>query len=107
MGYAGRDDYPRSPTHGLGCLAACRRASRSPACRLCNVGPCGRSRSARGLAVSLPDANGKMIQIRSPDREHFTAAGDLMVAIYLMPKILAILGENGERICAGSEGHAP
>ena len=33
-----------------------------------------------------PDLNGRMIQIRASDGEHFTPAGDLLVAAYLLPQ---------------------
>lgn len=51
-----------------------------------------------------PDANGRMVQIRASDGEHFTPAGDLLVATYLLPQILASLAEDGTRICEQGEG---
>jgi len=45
-----------------------------------------------------PDLRGKMVQIRMSDGEHFTPAGDLLVAAYLLPKIIGILGESGVRL---------
>jgi hypothetical protein len=51
-----------------------------------------------------PDINGRIAQIRASDGEHFTSAGDLLVAVYLLPKMLASLAEHGEQICSKSEG---
>jgi uncharacterized protein len=51
-----------------------------------------------------PDQNGKMIQIRASDGQHFTPAGDLLVAAYLWPKIVAILAKSDAKlaeVCAG------
>jgi hypothetical protein len=53
-----------------------------------------------------PDQNGRMVQIRSSDGEHFTSVGDLLVAVYLLPKMLASLTERGEPICK-AEGQTP
>ena len=41
------------------------------------------------------DKNGRMIHIRAADGEHFTAAGDELVATYVFPKIVASLGNRG------------
>ena len=35
------------------------------------------------------DKNGRLVQIRTPDGEHFTPAGEDLVAEYLFPKIIA------------------
>jgi hypothetical protein len=51
-----------------------------------------------------PDQNGRMVQIRASDGEHFTPAGDLLVATYLLPQILASLAEDGTRICDQGTG---
>jgi hypothetical protein len=45
-----------------------------------------------------PDAKGKMIQIRASDGEHFTSAGDMLVAAYLLPKIVASLVKSGVKL---------
>jgi hypothetical protein len=45
-----------------------------------------------------PDQNGKIIQIRASDGEHFTPAGDLLAAAYLLPKITAILLSRGAKL---------
>jgi hypothetical protein len=52
-----------------------------------------------------PDPRGKMIQIRSSDGQHFTSAGDSLVAAYLLPKIVATLAKGGAKLgedCAGT-----
>jgi hypothetical protein len=51
-----------------------------------------------------PDINGRIVQIRASDGEHFTPTGDLLVAVYLLPKMLTILAERGEPVCAKTEG---
>jgi hypothetical protein len=48
-----------------------------------------------------PDQTGRMIQIRQPDGEHFTSAGELLVGAYLLPKIVAILVKGGARLGEG------
>jgi len=45
-----------------------------------------------------PDGKGKMIQIRASDGEHFTPAGDMLVAAYLLPKMVAMLGKGGVKL---------
>jgi uncharacterized protein len=45
-----------------------------------------------------PDGKGKMIQIRTSDGEHFTSAGDMLVAAYLLPKIVATLVKAGVKL---------
>jgi hypothetical protein len=42
-----------------------------------------------------PDKNGKLVQIRTSDGQHFTVAGEDLVAPYLFPSILAALKEAG------------
>jgi uncharacterized protein len=42
-----------------------------------------------------PDKTGKLVQLRTSDGEHFTIAGEDVVAAYLYPKIVAALGEAG------------
>jgi len=53
-----------------------------------------------------PDHNGKMIQLRASDGEHFTPAGDLVVAAYLLPKITATLAVDGVALCTKTEGQS-
>jgi uncharacterized protein len=45
-----------------------------------------------------PDETGKMIQIRASDGGHFTPAGELLVAAYLLPKIIATLAKSGVKL---------
>jgi hypothetical protein len=45
-----------------------------------------------------PDQNGKMIQIRAADGEHFTPAGELLVAAHLWPKIVATVVKGGAKL---------
>lgn len=51
-----------------------------------------------------PDQNGKMIQLRASDGEHFTPSGEFMVAAYMLPRILASVAANGEPLCAKTDG---
>jgi hypothetical protein len=48
-----------------------------------------------------PDQSGRMIQIRASDGEHFTPAGELLQAAYLLPKIAATLVKGGARLGEG------
>jgi uncharacterized protein len=45
-----------------------------------------------------PDGKGRMIQIRTSDGEHFTSAGDMLVAAYLLPKMVAMLAKGGVKL---------
>jgi len=45
-----------------------------------------------------PDQTGKIIQIRASDGQHFTPAGELLVAAYLLPKISASLVKSGAKV---------
>jgi uncharacterized protein len=45
-----------------------------------------------------PDETGRIVQIRAPDGEHFTSAGELLIAAYLLPKIIATLGKSGVKL---------
>jgi hypothetical protein len=45
-----------------------------------------------------PDRNGRTVQIRSSDGEHFTVAGEDLVAAYLYPKIVAAFEQMGLRL---------
>jgi hypothetical protein len=45
-----------------------------------------------------PDKNGKVVQIRTPDGQHFTVAGEDLTANYLFPKIVEALGAAGKNI---------
>jgi uncharacterized protein len=48
-----------------------------------------------------PDQKGKMVQIRSSDGEHFSPAGDLLVAAYLLPRMVATLVKGGVKLGEG------
>jgi hypothetical protein len=50
-----------------------------------------------------PDQSGRLVQIRTPDGEHFTVAGETLTAVYLLPKILASVATNGVAPCARAE----
>lgn len=45
-----------------------------------------------------PDQSGKIIQIRASDGEHFTPAGEMLVAAYLLPKMMTILQARGAKL---------
>ena len=57
-----------------------------------------------------PDQNGRMVQIRTPDGEHFTVAGEMLTAAYLLPRIVATVGRmtvpDGASLCAKNEVQA-
>jgi uncharacterized protein len=45
-----------------------------------------------------PDKNGRLVQIRTPDGQHFTVAGEDLAADYLFPKIVEALGAAGKNL---------
>ena len=45
-----------------------------------------------------PDKSGRLVQIRTTDGEHFTVAGEDLVAAYLYPKIVAAFEQMGMRL---------
>jgi hypothetical protein len=45
-----------------------------------------------------PEKNGKLTQIRTPDGQHFTAAGEDLLAAYTFPKIVASLSEFATKL---------
>ena len=45
-----------------------------------------------------PDRSGRTVQIRTSDGEHFTVAGEDLVAAYLYPKIVAAFEQMGMRL---------
>jgi hypothetical protein len=45
-----------------------------------------------------PDKSGRLVQIRTPDGQHFTVAGEDLAAGYLFPKIVEALGEAGKNL---------
>jgi hypothetical protein len=54
-----------------------------------------------------PDQNGRVVQIRTPDGEHFTVAGEMLTAAYLLPRIVAtvtrISAQDAVSLCAKNE----
>jgi hypothetical protein len=50
-----------------------------------------------------PDPNGRMVQIRTPDGEHFTVAGEMLTATYLLPRITGALAQDGVPPCGTTE----
>jgi len=50
-----------------------------------------------------PDQNGRMVQIRTPDGEHFTVAGEMLTAAYLLPRITGALTQDGVPPCGTTE----
>jgi hypothetical protein len=46
-----------------------------------------------------PGDKGRLVQLRTADGVHFTAAGELLTATYLLPKILLTLSESGTVLC--------
>jgi uncharacterized protein len=61
------------------------------------------------FASYAPDRNGHTVQIRTSDGEHFTVAGEDLVATYLYPKIVAAFEQMGmrlDRACLGTEQSA-
>ncbi len=53
---------------------------------------------ADAFASYGPDHNGRTVQIRTSDGEHFTVAGEDLVAGYLYPKIVAAFEQMGTRL---------
>jgi hypothetical protein len=45
-----------------------------------------------------PDKSGRLVQIRSPDGQHFTSAGEDLAASYLFPKIVEALDAAGKNL---------
>ena len=45
-----------------------------------------------------PDKSGRLVQIRSPDGQHFTGAGEDLAADYLFPKIVEALSAAGNNL---------
>jgi hypothetical protein len=50
-----------------------------------------------------PDPSGHMVQIRNSDGEHFTVAGEMLAAAYLLPRILGGVTRDGVLPCAKYE----
>jgi hypothetical protein len=53
-----------------------------------------------------PDPNGRMVQIRASDGQHFTVAGEMATAAYLLPKIVAAVAQDGVPPCAKNQVQA-
>lgn len=45
-----------------------------------------------------PDKSGRLVQIRTPDGQHFTVAGEDLAASYLFPKIVEALDSAGKNL---------
>jgi uncharacterized protein len=56
------------------------------------------SAGSESFASYGPDHNGRMVQIRTSDGEHFTVAGEDLVARYLYPKIVTAFDHIGVRL---------
>ena len=71
------------------------------------IEPCRlKQEGADAFASYGPDRNGRTVQIRASDGEHFTVAGEDLVAAYLYPKIVAAFEEMGlrlDRACVTTE----
>jgi hypothetical protein len=50
-----------------------------------------------------PDLSGRMVQIRTPDGEHFTFAGEMLAGAYLLPRTLGSVTLDGVLPCAKYE----
>jgi hypothetical protein len=53
---------------------------------------------AEAFASYGPDRSGRLVQIRTPDGEHFTVAGEDLAANYLFPKIVEALNAAGKNL---------
>jgi len=53
---------------------------------------------AESFASYGPDRSGRLVQIRTPDGEHFTVAGEDLAAGYLFPKIVEALEAAGKNL---------
>jgi hypothetical protein len=58
---------------------------------------------ADSFASYGPDPSGRMVQIRSSDGEHFTVAGEMLTAAYLLPRIIGSVTQDGVLPCAKYE----
>ena len=50
------------------------------------------------FATYGPDKSGRLVQIRTPDGQHFTVAGEDLAANYLFPKIVEVLNAAGKNL---------
>jgi uncharacterized protein len=53
---------------------------------------------AESFASYGPDKSGRLVQIRTPDGQHFTVAGEDLAANYLFPKIVEALSAAGKNL---------
>jgi hypothetical protein len=53
---------------------------------------------AEAFASYGPDKTGRLVQIRTPDGQHFTMAGEDLAASYLFPKIIEALDAAGKTL---------
>jgi len=53
---------------------------------------------AETFASYGPDKSGRLVQIRTPDGQHFTVAGEDLAASYLFPKIVEALDAAGKNL---------
>ena len=61
---------------------------------------------ADGFASYGPDPNGRMVQLRTSDGEHFTVAGEMLAAVYLLPRIVANVAQEGVSACSKTEAQS-
>src|SRR5262249_37599384 len=57
-----------------------------------------RADGAEIFASYGPDKSGRLVQIRTPDGQHFTVAGEDLTANYLFPKIVEALDAAGKTL---------
>ena len=57
-----------------------------------------RAAGSEAFASYGPDKSGRLVQIRTPDGQHFTVAGEDMAADYLFPKIVEALNAAGKNL---------
>jgi hypothetical protein len=62
--------------------------------------------SADTFASYGPDQNGRMVQIRTSDGEHFTVAGEVLTAAHLLPRIIGMLAQDGITVCEKNEAQS-
>ena len=53
-----------------------------------------------------PDDNGRMVQTRTSDGEHFTLAGEMLTAVYLLPRIVANVTQRSVSACTKTEAQS-
>jgi hypothetical protein len=63
-----------------------------------------RAAGAETFSSFGPGKNGRMVQIRTSDGQHFTTAGEDLIAAYLFPRIIAALSAVDVRIAQCANG---